>query len=102
MPWSVTILDQGDGLLQVTWLTEAGAEAFADRERRLPVGRRERPATHPRAAARRPRGDRAHDVHDPYAGGTQPITGEVSDGGDGFFNTGTITVTPAGVAAARE
>ena len=32
----------------------------------------------------------------PYAGGVQPLSGEVADGGDGFFNTGSITVTPAG------
>jgi len=33
----------------------------------------------------------------PNAGGTQPVSGIVSDGGDGFFNTGQVTVTPAGV-----
>lgn len=34
----------------------------------------------------------------PYAGGVQAISGGVSSGGDGFFNTGTITVKPSGVA----
>jgi len=34
----------------------------------------------------------------PYAGGTQAITGGLSDGGDGFFNTGSMTVKPSGVA----
>lgn len=33
----------------------------------------------------------------PYAGGTQAVSGTVADGGDGFFNTGSITVTPAGI-----
>lgn len=30
----------------------------------------------------------------PFAGGRQPISGDVSDGGDGFFTTGTIVVKP--------
>jgi hypothetical protein len=33
----------------------------------------------------------------PYTGGKQPVSGIVSDGGDGFFNSGQVTVTPAGV-----
>jgi hypothetical protein len=35
----------------------------------------------------------------PYAGGTMPISGVVQDGGDGFFNDGTITVKPIGITA---
>lgn len=35
----------------------------------------------------------------PYAGGTQAIAGGVTEGGDGFTTTGTITVTPAGFTA---
>ena len=30
----------------------------------------------------------------PFAGGVEQLRGEVADGGDGFFNTGTITVKP--------
>lgn len=30
----------------------------------------------------------------PFAGGVEQLRGEVSDGGDGFFNTGTMTVKP--------
>lgn len=30
----------------------------------------------------------------PFAGGVEQLRGEVSDGGDGFFNTGTVTVKP--------
>lgn len=30
----------------------------------------------------------------PFAGGTQPISGSVADGAEGFFNTGTIVVKP--------
>jgi hypothetical protein len=33
----------------------------------------------------------------PYAGGKQAVSGVVEDGGYGFFNTGTVTVEPAGV-----
>jgi hypothetical protein len=35
----------------------------------------------------------------PYEGGTMPISGGVQDGGDGFFNDGTITVKPIGITA---
>lgn len=35
----------------------------------------------------------------PYAGGTQAISGAVTEGGDGFTTTGTITVTPVGYTA---
>ena len=35
----------------------------------------------------------------PYAGGAMPINGGVQDGGDGFFNDGTITVKPIGITA---
>lgn len=38
----------------------------------------------------------------PFAGGTQPITGEISDGGDGFFNTGTIVVKPGPIVRADD
>ena len=34
----------------------------------------------------------------PVAGGVQPLSGGFTDGGDGWVNTGTITVRPAGVA----
>lgn len=37
----------------------------------------------------------------PYTGGTTPISGVVQDGGDGFFNDGTITVKPIGITAPR-
>lgn len=30
----------------------------------------------------------------PFTGGVQPVRGEVADGGDGFFNEGTVTVKP--------
>jgi hypothetical protein len=35
----------------------------------------------------------------PYTGGITPISGGVQDGGDGFFNDGTITVKPIGITA---
>lgn len=35
----------------------------------------------------------------PYRGRTQPLSGIVQDGGDGFFNSGSITVAPAGITA---
>lgn len=36
----------------------------------------------------------------PFAGGTQPISGTVADGADGFFNTGTIVVKPGPIVRA--
>ena len=35
----------------------------------------------------------------PYTGGVVPVSGVVQDGGDGFFNQGTIKVTPIGITA---
>jgi hypothetical protein len=35
----------------------------------------------------------------PYTGGTTALSGVVQDGGDGFFNTGTIKVRPVGITA---
>jgi hypothetical protein len=37
----------------------------------------------------------------PYTGGTMPISDVVQDGGDGFFDAGTISVEPAGITASR-
>jgi hypothetical protein len=33
----------------------------------------------------------------PYAGGIRALSGTVASGADGFFNTGSMTVRPAGI-----
>ena len=91
--WSATILDAGDGELQVTWTRDgndsrtASVDCPGDPDRRRSPGQP--------GVALINTGPESFLV--PYAGGTQAVSGEVSDGGDGFFNSGSITVKPAGV-----
>lgn len=93
--WSVTIRDAGDDELQVTWLrdgndgTTASVDCPPDGENDPP------PIPGQPGVALLNTGPETFTV--PYAGGRQAISGVVQDGGDGFFNTGTVTVTPSGV-----
>lgn len=91
--WSVTILDAGDGELQVAWTLDGsdGTTASID----CPGDPDPPPVPGMPGVALLNTGPGAFVV--PYAGGAQPLSGVVSDGGDGFFNSGSITVTPAGV-----
>jgi hypothetical protein len=92
--WSVTIRDAGHGRLQVTWTrsgndsTTASVDCPGDPFDPPPIPGQP-------GVALINTGPGSFQV--PYAGGTQPLSGVVADGGDGFFNTGSITVRPAGV-----
>jgi hypothetical protein len=95
--WSVTILDAGDGQLQVT-LTRDGNEATTASVDCRPGGPGDPdppPVPGMPGTALLNTGPEAFDI--PYAGGVQAVSGIVADGGDGFFDTGSITVTPAGI-----
>lgn len=91
--WSVTILDAGDGQLQVTWTRDGneGTTASVD----CPGDPDPPPIPGQPGVALLTTGPESFFV--PYGGGTQAVSGIVADGGDGFFNTGSITVTPAGI-----
>jgi hypothetical protein len=93
--WSVTILDAGEGRLEVTWTrdgndgTTASIDCPPDDDYDPP------PIPGMPGTALLNAGPEAFSV--PYAGGAQALSGVVSDGSDGFFDTGSITVTPAGI-----
>jgi hypothetical protein len=91
--WSVTILDAGDNQLQVSWTRDGneGTTASVD----CPGDPDPPPIPGQPGVALLTTGPESFYV--PYGGGTQTVSGIVSDGGDGFFNTGSITVTPAGI-----
>jgi hypothetical protein len=95
--WSVTILDAGDGELQVAWTRDGneGTTASVDCRPGAPGDPDPPPIPGMPGVALLTTGPEAFNV--PYAGGVQAISGTVSDGGDGFFNSGVLTVTPAGV-----
>jgi hypothetical protein len=95
--WSVTILDAGDGELQVVWTRAGndGASASIDCRPTGPDDPDPPPIPGQPGVALLTTGPET--FHIPYAGGVQAVSGVVSQGTDGFFNSGTITVTPAGV-----
>ena len=93
--WSVTILDAGEDRIQVTWMlqgpdaTTASVDCPGDPDP-PPIPGQPGPSlinVTPQSFTL------------PDGGGTQNLSGTVALGGDGFFNTGTLTVTPSGVAA---
>jgi hypothetical protein len=98
--WSVTITTSGDGQLQVSWAPSAAdvATATVDCVPSGPGDPDPPPVPGMPVAALVTTGPITFTV--PAAGGTQPLSGEVSAGGDGFYDSGTITVKPAGVAGA--
>lgn len=92
--WSVTIIGAGEDQIQVTWLLDgpdsptASVDCPGDPDP-PPIPGQPGPAllnVMPQSFTL------------PAAGGVQNLSGIVADGSDGFFNTGTITVTPNGVA----
>jgi hypothetical protein len=95
--WSVTILDAGDGQLQVTWTRDPndGTTASVDCRPSGPGDPDPPPIPGMPGTALLATGPEAFNV--PYAGGVQALSGIVADGGDGFFDTGSITVMPAGI-----
>ena len=95
--WSVTILDAGDGELQVAWTRDGNDSVTASVDCR-PSGPGDPdppPIPGQPGVALLNSGPEAFSV--PYAGGVQAVSGSVSQGADGFFNSGSITVTPAGI-----
>ena len=95
--WSVTILDAGDGQLQVTW-TRDGNEATTGSVDCPPGGPGDPdPPPIPGMSGVSLLNTGPESFLVPYTGGTQPVSGIVADGGDGFFDTGSITVMPAGI-----
>lgn len=95
--WSVTILDAGDGELQVVWTRDGNdsTTASVDCQPSGPGDPDPAPIPGQPGVALLNTGPESFLV--PYGGGTQAVSGVVADGGDGFFNTGSITVTPAGI-----
>jgi hypothetical protein len=95
--WSVTIIDAGGGQLQVTWTRDGNdaATASVDCKPSGPGDPDPPPVPGMPGTALLNTGPEAFEV--PYAGGVQAVSGVVSDGTDGFFNSGSITVTPSGV-----
>jgi hypothetical protein len=95
--WSVTILDAGGGELQVTWLLDGNdsTTASVDCEPSSPGDSDPPPIPGQPGVALLNTGPGSFRV--PYAGGEQAVSGVVADGGDGFFNSGSIKVTPAGI-----
>jgi hypothetical protein len=91
--WSVTILDAGDGQLQVVWTRSGNDSTTASVD--CPGDPKPPPIPGQPGVALLMTGPDSFLV--PYAGGTQAVSGGFSDAGDGFFNTGTIRVKPAGV-----
>lgn len=95
--WSVTIIDDGAGSLQVVAslqgpdATTATIDCVPD-----PGGANPPPVPGQPGPSLIATGPLSFTL--PYAGGVQAISGIVADGGDGFFNTGTITVKPSGIA----
>ena len=92
--WTVTILDAGEGQLVVTWSRDGneGATASVD----CP-GDPYDPPPIPGMVGLALLNTAPEAFYVPHAGGVQAVSSGFSDGGDGWFNTATITVTPAGV-----
>jgi len=95
--WSATILDAGDGQLQVTWARDGneGTTASVDCAPSGPGDPDPPPIPGMPGTALLNTGPESFLV--PYTGGGQALSGIVAGAGDGFFNTGSITVTPAGI-----
>lgn len=93
--WSVTILDAGDGKLQITWLRDGNESTSASVD--CPPDGENDPPPIPGIGGTALVNTGPESFLVPYAGGIQAISGVVEDGGDGFFNTGTITVKPGGI-----
>lgn len=91
-PWNVKLADAGSAQLQVDWApgsSDATTATIVCKDGSVPG----QPGT-----ALLTTGPNSFRV--PYAGGSQAVTGLLVSGGDGWENTGTITVKPAGVARA--
>lgn len=95
--WSVTIVVSGDDQLQVTWTRDGNDATTASIDCR-PTSKDEPdppPVPGQPGSALLNTGPESFFV--PFGGGTQPLSGVVADGGDGFFNAGSLTVKPGGI-----
>lgn len=92
--WSVTITDEGDGL-SLTWTRDGNDSTTASVD--CPGDPDPPPIAGQPGTALVNTGPQSFPL--PYTGATLPISGVVQDGGDGFFNSGTITVRPIGITA---
>lgn len=98
--WTVTLEVAGDNLLKVNWGLDANDMTTASID--CPPSGKDDPDPPPfpgqPGTALINTGPASFTL--PFAGGTQPITGEVADGADGFFNTGTMVVKPGPIVRA--
>ncbi len=96
--WSVRITDRGDGLL-LSWSRSGNdtATASVDCPPSGPGDPDPPPIPGQAGTALLNTGPETFAL--PYSGGALPITGIVEEDGDGFFNSGTIKVEPAGITA---
>ena len=95
--WSVTILDAGAGQLQVVWARDGNDTATGSMDCHPTSPGEYDPPPIPGEPGPGLLNIGPESFLVPYAGGVQPLSGGVAQGGDGFFNTGSITVTPAGI-----
>lgn len=95
--WNVRLEDAGDGQLEVTWGWSGndGPTASID----CPPGGPDDPDPPPQPGLPGPAllGSGPTTFTIPYAGAATPVGGGISDQGDGWFNTGTLTIRPKGV-----
>jgi hypothetical protein len=96
--WSVKIADAGDGLT-VTWSRDGNDTTTASVD--CPPSGPDDPDPPPipgqAGTSLVNTGPETFTLN--YTGGTMLISGIVQDGGDGFFNDGTLTVKPIGITA---
>lgn len=96
--WSVKLTDQGDGL-SLTW-SRAGNDSTLASVDCPPSGPDDPdPPPIPGQAGTALLNTGPETFPLPYAGGRMPVSGVVQDGGDGFFNSGSIVVRPLGITA---
>jgi hypothetical protein len=96
--WSVTILDAGKGELAVTWRPEGNDMPTASVDCPPDGPDSDDPPPIPGQPGPSLVSTGPETFYVPYAGGQQVISGGFEDNGDGWFNTGTVTVTPSGVS----
>jgi hypothetical protein len=95
--WSVTITDVGDGELKVDWAPQGNDSTTASVDCRPSGPGDPDPPPIPGQPGVALLNTGPNSFLAPYAGGTLALSGVVADGGDGFFNAGTIRVEPAGI-----
>jgi hypothetical protein len=93
--WSVTITDAGDGQLRVSWTRSANDSPTASVD--CPSDGDNDPPPIPGQPGPGLVNTGPENFLVPYAGGTQSLSGVVEDGGNGFFNSGTIKVERGGI-----